>query len=395
MPKKNNDAYALNFFGKFIESYAASKNKNDEYKSKLAENELKRKREEKEAQDKKAQQDFENNLRIGEAERSISRLGQKSEYRDEKGNTYTAAAADPATVEAQKRALSTIAKSRGYATVYDPAKPAQPVQAAPYPLPQPGVNLVPFSPLKEPPLPPLPNQAPLPVAAPPVPPQVQTPEIPKEFKKMPTFEDDSIRMGAEERRAIMGLSDDYEREAKPFKEATLAYGDARSSYQRAKLAKMRGESSTAADKDLVLAMIGARQGSRISDADFRLAMEQGSIDERTANYFKMAVNGQMDDSIRDQIFKLTRDSVVNREREYAENVEKPFTEKAKFMAPGADPKFVVRPVRPADWNKIKGEYDKEYEQLNKSTNATWTQDREADLLKKKAELEAIRKRKGK
>ncbi len=374
---KNNDAYLVNFVGKFLEGYATGKKHNMDYKEKLAVAELdKKSKDEKSAADKK-QQDFENALKIDDAFAKTDASGRTTEYIDDKGQKHTTSPLTPEQVASRRSRIVDAVRSRGYNDY--PGLPPLPVPAAA------SDGVPPYlarNPEQQPP--PLPSQAPLPA------PSVPVPADPAKIAKYPTFNDDSTRQDAERRRYQASLSQDYEREAKPFKEASLAYGDARGAYQRAQLASKTGQSSSVADKDLVLAMVSARQGSRISDADFRLASEQGSVDEKVANYYSMAVKGQMTPAIRDQIFKLTRDALVSREKEYKTNVEDHFTRKTQELVPGLDPSLVVRKIRPVDWEDIKKDYDKEY---GGATAPTWDEakERRYQELKRKMEQKGSKK----
>lgn len=153
---------------------------------------------------------------------------------------------------------------------------------------------------------------------------------------------------AEKRRYQMQLAAAYEKAAKPFADTVQAYQDARGSYQNAMEALKKGQSSTVYDKNLVLANISSKQGSRISDKDFEIALKQGSVDEQWANMYSMAVKGQMTPQIRDALLKEVKGAVISREKEYKTNVEDQYTKRA-LSAGIEDTGLVVRPIRPVDW----------------------------------------------
>ena len=382
---KNNDAYALNFFGKFLESYGAAKERDRDYKSKLAENEIKSKRDQEDRIEKERQRAFDEEMRLGDADRQIARLGQESVYKDAEGREFTAAPVDPAVADLAKQRLRETATRHGRGAFFG-GGPA-PTPSTPFPIPQPGVNLVPYSPLMEQPLPPLPNEAPPPIPG---------PNLPSKISKAPTFNDGSVQQGAEERRALMGLSDDYNRDAQPFANTVDAFQEAREAFKRAKLAVTTGQSSSVADKALLFAMVRAQNGSRPTDKDVELAIKQGDLGEQAANWYGLAVRGQMTDKMRSDIFKLTRDAMVSKEKEFKTNVEDEYTRKAKYLAPSADPSLVVTKKRPVDWDQLKSEYDAEYSQSQQTGQpASWTQDQESVYQQKKRELELLKRNKGK
>lgn len=341
---KNNDAYLVNFVGKFLEGYALGKQRNMDYKEKLALKEIEQKEKDRKAAEDAKQQEYENALKASRALADADALGRPSQYVDEKGVVHTAQPLAPEQVTAARERIYSAIRGRG---VNVPGLPPLPVPAA-------AMDGVPEM-LRRPdaPPPPLPSSG--------MPAIPSAPEVPPaKIQKYPTFDDAGIQAGAEARRTKAQLSKRYEDAAKPAIASFQAFADARRAYQSAKLAKSQGKSSSAADLDLFMSMVRSQQGNyALSEGDVARA-KPGSLPQKWMDWYGMAVNGQLTDRTRDEIFKLSRDAAVARDKDYAQNVEKYFTAETQRELPGTPVSAVVRPIRPVDWDNVIAEYEAEY-----------------------------------
>jgi len=99
----------------------------------------------------------------------------------------------------------------------------------------------------------------------------------------------------------------FDRDSKPFKETAEAYERAKENVSLARAGNF------AADKQLVLDYISATQGSRISDADYRIQVEQGSIPVKISSIYEQAATGRLDDSVRDNLLETIKGQTKARE----------------------------------------------------------------------------------
>lgn len=177
----------------------------------------------------------------------------------------------------------------------------------------------------------------------------KTPLLPADFQSgakgrpMSGAGGDASRENAETRREKNFLVNQFEQQSRDFKESVDAYSRAKANYDESTKAP-----NTASDKNLVLNYISAEQGNRITDRDYLLGAQQGTIPQQWQNWYSMAVKGSMTPDVRNQIIGAVRASVRGREQLWKARVENEYTERSQRL--GINPKDVVRNLRPVDWN---------------------------------------------